>query len=415
MRILHVVHQYLPDHVGGTEFYTKWLAEGLQKQGHTVAIFARRSADGTGVTQRDDAGIAVWLAWNGRFQPTNRFTSTFRNPFLHQAFIKTIDEFKPDLVHIQHLMGLPTAIATELHQRKIPFVVSLHDFWWVCANAQLITNDTQEICDGPDKFFNCANCTMARANQQPLKIAQPLLAPPLAMRNRSLRHTLQHAAHLLTPTHFVKDWYVKHGITSTNISAIPLGLDYPDQPEQQMEPEQERPFRVGYIGGLSWQKGVHVLIEAFNQLPQPCELWIAGDMTFDPTYTDQLQEQANDNIHFLGTQSRDAIWQMLREVDIVVIPSIWYESFCFIISEAFAMGVPVIASELGALAERVEHGKNGFLFPAGDSNALHKVLSDLQGNQQKIEQLCQHIPQIPTVHDHVETITAVYNQHLNKK
>ena len=413
MRILHVVHQYLPDHVGGTEFYTKWLAEGLQNQGHRVAIFARCSAEGMGITQRDDKGIGVWLAWNGRFQPTNRFTSTFRNSFLHQAFIKTIDDFQPDLVHIQHLMGLPTAIATELQQRNIPYIVSLHDFWWVCANAQLITNDTQEICDGPQKFFNCANCTMARANQRPLKIAQPILAPPLAIRNKILRRTLHHAKHLLTPTHFVKDWYVKHGVSAANITAIPLGLDYPNQAIKQTTQEQKRPLRVGYIGGLSWQKGVHVLIEAFNQLPQPCELRIAGDMTFDPVYTEQLRAEANDNIYFLGTQSRDAIWQMLKEVDVVVVPSLWYETFCFIISEAFAMRVPVIASDLGALSERVEHGKNGYLYPPGNSAALQAILANLQENPRAITQLSQHFPPIPTLQEHTEAITAVYTQHLN--
>lgn len=412
MRILHLVHQYLPDHVGGTELYTKWLTDGLQANGHQVAIFARHSTDGQSLTSRDDDGVTVWLAANGRFQPTNRFTSTFRNPSLHQAFNQVLDQFQPDIVHVEHLMGLPTAILNELQRRHIPYVVTLWDFWWVCANAQLITNYSQEICDGPDKFFNCARCTLARAEKPQLKVAEPPLAIPLALRNRRLKDCLANAAQLIAPAKFVKDWYVNHDITEEKITVVPPGLNYPTD-LQTVENEEKRPFRVGYIGGLSWQKGVHTLVDAFVQLPDPGQLWIAGDLDFDPAYVAQLKAKANDNVTFLGKLDREAIWQMLTQVDIIVVTSLWYETFCFVISEAHAMGVPVIASDLGVLAERVQNGQDGYLFPPGNSTALHKILAHLQTNPAQQASLRAHIPQIPTFTEHVASITQVYKQQLN--
>ncbi len=396
------------------------------QQGHTVAIFARHSAAGASLEKRDQDGVQIWSAWNGRFQATTRFTATFHNPTLQNAFSHTLDQFQPEIVHVQHLMGLPTALLTELTRRHIPYIVTLHDFWWVCANAQLLTNDSQQICDGPHKFLNCARCTLARANRPLLKIAQPPLAIPLALRNRTLRHSLENAAQLITPTHFVKNWYAQHGLPPEKIAVIPPGLDYPTDlpadfssspqspPHRSSFTEEKRPLHVGYIGGLSWQKGVHTLIQAFTQLPAPfqnnSQLWIAGDLTFDPDYVTTLQQAATPNVTFLGKLERPAIWQLLAQVDLIVIPSLWYETFCFVISEAHAMHVPVIASNIGALAERIQDQQNGRLFPVGNSNALQKILADLHTNRTHLTQLHSHIPHVPTFAEHVTAITAVYKQ-----
>jgi glycosyltransferase involved in cell wall biosynthesis len=309
-------------------------------------------------------------------------------------------------------MGLPISIIQEIKSRHIPYLITLHDFWYVCANAQLLTNYSQEICDGPDKFFNCAQCTLARANQPLFPPAYPLLALPLARRNHLLQNAIAGAVQIITPSHFVKNWYIAQGIPATIIEAIPLGIELPPDLVKE-EREGTRPFRVGYIGGLSWQKGVHILIQAFTQLPDPCQLWIAGDLTFDPSYVSELQQQANDNITFLGKLDRDAIWQMLTQVDIVVVPSLWYETFCFVISEANAMGVPVIASNLGVLAERVRDGEDGYLFPTGDSAALSTILANLQKDPPQHIRLRKNIAPVPTLVDHINTITAVYKQHLN--
>ena len=212
MRILHLVHQYPPDHVGGTELYTQWLTEALHQQGHSVAVFHRRSAPGSGMTHRTEDGIGIWSAWNGRFQATNRLLSTFKNRSLAQSFDQVVDTFQPDIVHVQHLMGLPTNILDGLRQKGIPYVVTLWDFWWVCANAQLITNDTQEICDGPNAYLNCAKCALTRAGQPQFIPALPVLALPLAARNGRLRTALLQANKLIAPASFVKQWYVNHGI-----------------------------------------------------------------------------------------------------------------------------------------------------------------------------------------------------------
>lgn len=410
MRILHIIHQYLPDHIGGTELYTHWLTRELARRGHEIAIFHRHSADGTGLARRREDGIEIWSAWNGRFQPTDRFLSTFRKPALLDAFAQALDQIQPDVVHVEHLMGLPVSILTALQKRHIPYVVTLWDFWWVCANAQLLTNDTQEICSGPDRFTNCARCVLARSGSSALNLAQPLLPIPLAHRNRILKNSLSNAAALITPAPFVQKWYANYGIPAERMTVVPPGLDYPaDVPREN---EGVRPFRIGYIGGLSWQKGVHVLIKTFAQLPAPAELWIAGDLDFDPGYVAQLRQLAKGDVRFLGKLGRNGVWKMLAQVDVVVVPSLWYETFCFVVSEAFAMGVPAIASDLGVLADRVQDGVDGFLFPPGDDAALAALLRRCLTEPDLLPGLRANIRPGLTVVQHTDQIEAIYENVL---
>jgi glycosyltransferase involved in cell wall biosynthesis len=402
MRILHVVHQYPPDHVGGTELYTQWLTRALQQRGHEVAIFYRRSADGIGLDHREEDGRRIWFAWNGRFQPTNRFLSTFQNRPLLTAFEQVLAEFQPDIVHVQHLMGLPTQLLTRLRQKQIPYVVTLWDFWWVCANAQLLTNYSEEICNGPKAYLNCAKCALARAEQPLLPPLLPPLALPLALRNGRLRHALLQANQLIAPDKFVKQWYVEHGVPAPQITVAPPGLNYPVKPSV---PAHDT-FRVGYLGGLSLQKGVHILLAAFSKLPQTAELWIAGDLESDPDYVKQLKETGQ--AKFLGKLDRHAVWEMLSQLDLVVVPSIWYETFCFVISEAFAMGVPVIASDLGVLSERVRPGVDGLLVPPGDVAALAHALQTLYDAPEHLAALRQNILPVTTLMEHTVSIEGIY-------
>ena len=414
MKILHVVHQYLPEHVGGTELYTYWAACGLVKQGHQIAIFHRRFAPGMGLdhTHTPDAG-KIWSAWCGDMSANKRFLATFKQNYLSDAFRRVLDDAQPDIVHIQHLLGLPLELINLLQPQNIPYLITLHDFWWVCANAQLLTNYSRKLCDGPQAYINCARCGLARAGRPNLWPAIPLLAAPLAWRNYRLRQVLNVADKIIAPSQFVRNWYVKHGIPSEKIVVIPHGLDSPDLPPNRAR-QLDRPLRFAYIGGLSWQKGVHVLLDAFNSLGQPAELWIAGDESAEPDYATQLRRLASPGVRFLGKLEREEVWQTLYQVDVVVVPSLWYEAFSFIISEAFAAGVPVIASQLGPLAERVHHETDGLLVPPNDAQALQAALLRFIQEPDLLSNLQTGIQPTWTMAEHIAELEALYKTILNE-
>ncbi len=265
MRVLHVVHQYPPEYLGGTEVSTQQVARELARRGHEVGVFYRRGGQDSGVAGRTEDGVRVWAAWSGEVTPVRRFRATFGDPAIAQAFDAVVDDFRPELVHIQHLMGLPVGIVGGLRRRGIPYVVTLHDYWWVCANAQLITNYDRRPCAGPRAYFNCARCAAARAGGGLAGPAVPVLAAVMAVRARLVWDVLMGAGVIVAPSEFIRRWYVQWGLPGERVELLPHGFEAVGGRPAGPEAARWR-LRVAYIGGLAWAKGVHVLVEAFRGL-----------------------------------------------------------------------------------------------------------------------------------------------------
>ena len=414
MRILHLVHQYLPEHVGGTELYTSWLAGALSQRGHDVAVFCRRSAEPKAFSQRtDENNVQVWTVTAGVITPHNRFLTTFGQGYILDVFRRVVTQSRPDLVHIQHLQGLPVALVREIQEWRIPFVITLHDYWWFCANAQLLTNYSRLICNGPQAHLNCARCAIARADQLLLWPALPALAGLLTYRNFLLGRVLRAAHQLIAPTDFVRDLYAAHGAPPERLQVIPHGLPLLRTNTRRTR-QPANPIRFAYIGGLSWQKGVHVLLKAFEGLEKDAELWVAGDETADPAYASSLRQLAPSGVSFLGDLTRQKVWETLAQIDVLIVPSLWYETFVFVVSEAFAAGIPVVASRLGPLADRIHDGINGLLVPPNDSEILHQTLSHLIQHPDLLSQLGDGIGPVETIETHVTKLEAVYDTVLGE-
>ena len=165
MRVLHLVHQYPPDYFGGAGHYTHTIAQSVAEAGHAVGVVTRVSRAGQGIEQAEENGVAIYRVWQGMPTPQQRYLASFSTGTLLSLFEQVIADFRPDLVHVQHLMGLPTALLARLDRMQIPYIITLHDYWWVCANAQLLTNYSGEVCDGPKGYLNCTRCAVARGGE----------------------------------------------------------------------------------------------------------------------------------------------------------------------------------------------------------------------------------------------------------
>ncbi len=406
MRVLYIVHQYFPEKTGGTELYTRSVAHALGQRGHQVAVFYRRDALGQGLTCYLEEGTYIYAVWDREAGAIRRFLLIFGNRFIQRSFAKVLEEFKPEVVHIQHLIGLPVFLIREIVP-VCPTVITLHDFWWYCAAAHLLTVDSEEICSGPT-FWNCARCMRARAGYPYLWPASPLLAGLAMWRNRLLKQVLDAASLLIAPTDFVRRWYVAHGVPEEKIAVLPPGLDAVSRPK--ISGRADGGVRFAYLGGLARQKGVHVLVEAFSEVRGNAELWIAGDESFDPAYVSRLRAMAGPRVRFLGRLDRQGVWDTLAQVDVVAVPSLWYETFSLLISEAFAMGLPVLASRLGALAERVRDGVDGLLLPPGDVSAWRAAIQRLIDEPDLLAHLRANVRPPMTMEEHVEKLEELYRK-----
>jgi glycosyltransferase involved in cell wall biosynthesis len=166
-------------------------------------------------------------------------------------------------------------------------------------------------------------------------------------------------------------------------------------------------LRLAYIGGLSWQKGVHVAVEAMQSV-SGAELWLAGDETTDPAYVARLRDLAGPSVRFLGRLSRAEVWQTLAQIDVLLVPALWYETFSLIISQAFAMGVPVIASQLGPLADRVRSEVDGLLLEPGQVSVWQKALQSLADDPTPLSRWQVNIQPPLSLSEHQVRVNALY-------
>jgi glycosyltransferase involved in cell wall biosynthesis len=411
MRILHLVHQYPPEFVGGVELYTQTLAQQLAQRDHAVSVCVPScviSAELAQVTIEN--GVRVYRVPIGPRSSTAVFTATFGQQQISRAWAQVLEQTQPDLVHVQHMMGLPVNLIATLQQRDLPFVVTLHDYYYFCANALLLTNYDQAICGGPQYYLNCGRCAVARAGHNH-RWAAPLAAPIMAARNRRLRFVLRQARHIIAPTHFVAEMYRRQiDLPLARVSIIPHGIAMPDSlPTRQVADRQH--IKLLFIGGIAPHKGVHVLIDAVNQLPpEKIQLTIYGELAAFPDYAADLQRLArHPGITFAGKIPHDQVWDVLRNGDALIVPSLVYESSSLISQEALAMQTPVIASDLGALRETARRG-GGLLCPPGDVIALRGLLQSLIDEPAQLDQLraSLHVPH--SVGEHVTAIEALYRE-----
>jgi glycosyltransferase involved in cell wall biosynthesis len=415
MRILHVVHQYPPDHLGGTEIYTQSLARLQATAGHKVAVICPEEGKERTLTPAIEDGVRVYRLGGGRRGRAAVFLSTLASNHFTAAFESILADERPEIVHVQHLMGLPATLVDSLAASGIPYVITLHDYWYGCANAQLLTNYDETVCAGPDaRFHNCGRCALARAGVEGLGFLAPVVAPLMARRNHLLRRAFVGAAAILSSTDFVRRAYAGMGFPVERVRVTPLGIDLGEQiaaatiaPRRRIPGE---PLRLGYVGGLSRQKGVHHLIAAVNRLPaEAVTLSIYGDPIAFPDYTAELRRAAtHPGIRFAGPVARSNLWPVLRELDALVIPTLWYETFSIVAHEAFAAGRPVVASRIGVMPEVIRDGVDGLLFPPGDVDALYILLLELIRQPAWLDALRAAIRPAHTMADHAAHVHNIY-------
>jgi len=411
VRILHVVHQFPPDWVGGTEVYTLNLAKGQARLGHQVAVF-HRAAGTQRLVRAEWEGVMVYRAHAGRMTPWSVFQATFGHRGLRRAFSETLADFQPELVHLQHLMGLPVSIVMQAQRQCIPLVLTLHDYWFICSVSQLVWPDAR-TCQGKALGLNCARCVLsARLASSGTWFLRPLAAPILQIRDTLVRRAALQADSLIAPSRFLIGQYVRTGFPADRFVYLEHGID-----AERIQRYPHRPFADGrlrftYLGSLAWQKGVHILAEAFRDMPpEKAALRIYGDPTVFPSYVAHLRHSANPaNTSFEGTVPNTEVGRVLADTDVLVVPSLWYENSPVVIQEAFAAGVPVVASRIGALAEKVQHGVNGLLCTPAKVEAWRATLERLMAEPGLLEHLQANVLPPVTMEEHVSQLESLYLQ-----
>jgi glycosyltransferase involved in cell wall biosynthesis len=237
----------------------------------------------------------------------------------------------------------------------------------------------------------------------------------MAYRNRVMRRMLTSASRVIFPSHFVQKIYKEMGIPGGNTIVVPHGIEVPEEKPDEMperrEPASGRQLHIGFIGSVAWQKGLHNLVTAVNRLPAEgirCDIY--GSLATYPDYVRRLQEMSSHpGIQFHGQIAHELLWSKLAALDVLALPTMWYEASPLSIQEAFAARVPLVASRIGAIEELIRDGEDGLLVPPGDYDAL--LL--LYHKPQRLASLRAAIRPVRTIDEHVADVTNVYHAILN--
>ncbi len=416
-RIAFVVHKFPPESVGGTELYCWSLAHTLTAAGHETHIFYPTPSIKEGIARCERQGVHLWqvplpTTREGE-DPVHQYWHTFRDLGIEAAFETFLREVQPDLVHFQHVQGV-SARLIELAD-PLPKIVTLHDYWYFCADSQLIRPDRRP-CDGPSAGCrNCVDCATERADLQWMRPLRPLVALPFAYRNHYLRRLAEKVDLFLAPSAFLQQKYIEHGFPADKIIVVENGLDVDKLEQTVCPPLPDPPVRphFGFLGSLAWQKGVHVLIEAFNRLDERASLTIYGSEHTFPDYVAELKRLArHPHIRFAGLLAPQQVGAALRQMDCLVVPSLWYENSPLVIQEAYGVGVPVVASHLGALPEKVRDGGTGRLFEPGSVDDLTMVLQELVAQPNLLHQMAEQVVHAPSMTLHAAYLMQIYQEML---
>jgi glycosyltransferase involved in cell wall biosynthesis len=171
---------------------------------------------------------------------------------------------------------------------------------------------------------------------------------------------------------------------------------------------------IGFLGSVTGHKGTHVLIEAFRRVRRTdvrLEIW--GEMP-DPVYAEQVETLAagDPRITLFGRFAPEDQPDILSRLDVIVLPSLWYENMPLVLCAAIQAGIPVVGSDVGGITELVTHGRNGLVFPPGDVSALHAALERLLEDPGLRLGLGSHHPRLPTVQEEGVILESLYYEVL---
>lgn len=289
---------------------------------------------------------------------------TVENPVGVAAVVKAINRSRPDIVHVHNFFPLfSPAIYKACRRAGVAVVQTLHNYRPICANGQLFRDG--QLCHlclhGSPVWGLVHRCYRGSI------IGSAALARMVAVHRQ--RETWQNDVdRFIALTEFGRRTFVNAGFPSSRIDVKPNFLEDPGEP-----PDAPR-SGVLYVGRLSPEKGVGVLLEASSRYNFP--LRIAGD---GPEIS-SLRSRAGDNVKFLGSMPRDAVLDEMKQAAVIAVPSLWYEGFALVVVEAFACATPVVASRIGALAEVVEDGKTGLLASPGSAIEFGECLMQVLKN-----------------------------------
>lgn len=393
LRITLVVHQFPPRYFTGTEQYALAVGKELQRRGHDVDVFALDPAFGEATGPwRESREVVDGLQvrrinfWMMLGRDWTRME--YRHPLMAEVFAAHLRERDTEVVHSFHLRHVGADLLDRVVEQERGLVVSLMDFWFLCPRVILMRSDGS-ACDGPpDGGRGCLPChapelAQALADQPAAKTPTAELLAQIAPHHERaayLRERLLRSGKIVAPTRYLQSVFERNGVPDGRIAQLDYGVDTGDLAQQVKalrDPARELTF--GFFGTFAPHKAPHLLVAAMRHVQGRCRALLRGRASDFADYSASLAAAAapDARVNIAPPFERDGLAAALAAIDVLVVPSTWHENAPFVVLEARAAGLPVLASNFGGLAEVVRDEVDGELFAPGDAADLGRRMQRL--------------------------------------
>lgn len=441
MRILLTVHQFLPDHHGGTEVLTHQIARFLLDRGHEVRVLtgwpeARPPLPERYVFDGIDVDRMPSMSTTG-IAPATVVRDEFDSPRVEDRFADLVATWHPDVVHCVHLQRLSASIVRRCRNLRIPIVYTPTDFWWECPLNQLRLPDGS-ACDGPRA--DAANCVLhlavqgTKASRAPLfrwipeapvgaLLDSTLLSAPrhrrmaaaraLQERRSAMRDMLVSFHRILAPTRWMADRIRAFADVGDRIVLQRFGID--QGAFAAVEPNcRSEVLRFGFIGSLEEHKGAHVLVDAVRMLPPDaaCKVLIYGaPITTNRYHADLLEAAGSDpRIEFRGVFPPAELGRVIEQIDVLIAPSTWAENTPLVVLAAQAGRRMILGSRVPGISEVVEDGVDGLLVQAGHAAEFAHAMQRLIDHPSDVVRMSRSAIPPKTIDAYGVELIEIYTQ-----
>jgi glycosyltransferase involved in cell wall biosynthesis len=410
MKILLANTKHFPG--GGDSTYTFNLARLLREKDHEVAFFAMQDPNNVPDVNSDLFVSHIdFRKLNSKKNLCNSLSALSRVIYSSEArrnFSQILDRIQPDVVHVQNIHAhITPSIIFEASQRKIPLVWTLHDYKTICPNSHFRVDATNQVCEacGKSAFFYAV---LKRCKKGSL-LASSMAA--IEAYSHRLMRVREKVDYFLSPSVFLRNKLIDRGISHMKVKHLPLFL--PDESFHHISHDEGY---ILFLGRLTPLKGIYPLLEACQRTPQT-HLIIAGQV--EEPLTSQLPKLLSPQAEYVGMTQGEKLHQLLAGARAVILPSLCYENQPFSLTEAFAAGKPVIASDLGGMTELVKNSEGGILVPPGDVDALAGAMQWITLHPKEASRMGKKAQQYAhNVHSpeiHFQKLMQIYRQAIEGK
>ena len=375
-QVLIIAHNHPHFFPGGAEIFAYDLFKAIRSNNEYKPFFlAAAAADSrevhTGtpfqmlVDSEDEA-----LFWGGAFDYFYQSQQILN--FIYLDFKAFLAQLKPDVIHFHHTIRFGVE-AIQIARQILPdvkIIFTIHEFILICnRDGQMVRKDNNELCEysSPNR---CHRCFPEHSPQK------------FKMREEFLKTHLDLVDKFISPSHFLAQRFVAWGLPESKITVMENGRQlYQPAPHRQLKSEEKR-NHFGFFGQINPYKGVLLILQAVEYLVKnnctDFHLDLFGNIAsgfpeFKEEFTNFLDKYKNIVTHH-GRYKQHEIPELIQSVDWVIVPSVWWENSPLVIQEVFMHKRPIICSDIGGMAEKIENSITGLHFKVRNQISLAKSM-----------------------------------------